>query len=64
MSLIGILGALLLVCVVCWATRAVLTAFSVPDPLATIIWVVVILLCLFWFLSAVGVLPAGMVRLR
>ena len=57
------LALVLLIGAVCWATQRLLSAFAVPDPLATVILVFMVLACLVLFLSYVGVLPAGVLRL-
>ena len=43
--MIGILGALLFICLILWATRAILGVMAIPDPFKTIIWVVVVVIC-------------------
>lgn len=61
MSLIGLLIAVLVVCVVLWAVQRLLTAFGIGDPIRTVIFVVVVLIALLW---ALGVLGGGpMIRL-
>ena len=65
MSIIGILLFVLILCVVIWAVRALLAAFSVPEPIATVVWVVAVLLCLLAALDETGVLGTGLsFRLR
>ena len=59
MSIIGLLIVLLVVCVVLWAARALIAAFAIPQPIATVIYVVVVILVLFWGLSHVGLAPKG-----
>jgi high-affinity K+ transport system ATPase subunit B len=54
MSIIGILIAIIIIGVLLWATRSLITAFSIPNPIATIIYVVVVILILIWFLNQVG----------
>ncbi len=54
MSLIGLLILLLIVCVVIWAARALISAFGVPQPLATVIYVVIVLVVLIWALQHLG----------
>jgi uncharacterized membrane protein YkvI len=54
MSIIAILLTVLVICIVIWATRSLTAAFGVPDPIATVIMVVVILICLLWFLNRLG----------
>lgn len=63
-SLIGLLIALLVVCVVLYCTRLLLNAFAVPQPFSTLIYVVVIIICLLIVLQASGVWgPWGAVRI-
>lgn len=54
MSLIGLLLGLLVVCIVVWAARAILTAFGVGDPIRTVVMVVIVLVALIWLLGALG----------
>lgn len=63
MSLIGLLVVVLIACVVLWATRALLGAFSVPAPVSTVIYVVAVLIVLLWVLGSLGVGVPGL-RLR
>lgn len=63
MSLIGLLIALVLLCLAWWAVTRILAAFGVGDPIATLVKVVFVVLVVLWLLSAFGVLPSG-VRLR
>ena len=65
MSLIGLLVALVIVCLLFWAVRAILSAFSIGDPIATLVQVVLMVLVVLWLLSELGVLGSGPVlRLR
>jgi hypothetical protein len=59
-SLIGLLVVLIIACVVIWATQRILAAFSVADPLRTVIYVVIVLVILFWLLAVFGVSPPGL----
>ena len=52
---IGLLVFVLVAGVLWWAVNALVTAFGIPQPLATVILVVVILLLLVGFLDYVGV---------
>lgn len=54
MSLLTILIVLILACVVLWAVRAILAAFSVGDPIRTVVWVVLVVLIVFWIVSQLG----------
>lgn len=61
MTLIGLLVALILLCLIIWAAQALLTAFGIGDPLKTVIWVVVVILAVVIIL---GYLDAPMPYLR
>jgi hypothetical protein len=54
MSIIGLLVALVLVCLVIWAARAILTAFAIQDPIRTVIWVAIVILAVLILLGYVG----------
>jgi len=65
MSIIGLLVLLVIFCVVVWAVRALLGAFAVPEPIATVVWVLVVLICVFALVDQLGVLGSGpILRLR
>jgi hypothetical protein len=51
MSVVALLLGVLLICVVLWATRALLTAFKVEDPIATVVFVIVVILVLMALLG-------------
>jgi hypothetical protein len=55
MSLIGLLVIVLVACVVLWAARALIAAFAVPQPISTVIYVVIVLIVVVWLLSRLGV---------
>jgi hypothetical protein len=60
MSIIGLLVALLVGCIVLWAARALMAAFSIGDPISTVVYVLLVLIFLFWILSATGLVPGGL----
>ena len=65
MSIIGLLSLLLIFCVVVWAVRALLSAFAVPEPIATVVWVLVVLLCVFALIGETGLVSSvPVLRLR
>ena len=65
MSLIGLLIVLLVVCVVLWAARALIGAFGVPQPIGTVIYVVIVLIVVIWLVQSLGGFGTGPVlRLR
>jgi hypothetical protein len=59
MSLIGIIVLLIVVCVVIWAARAILTAFNVQDPIKTVVWVLIVLVCVLALADQTGILGGG-----
>jgi hypothetical protein len=62
MSLLSLLVALLLVALVVWAVRTLVPALGLPEPIATVIYVIVVVLVVFWFVGAIG--GPTFVRLR
>jgi hypothetical protein len=64
MSLIGLLVALLIICVVLWAARALMAAFSIEDPIRTVIYVIIVIIVLVWLVGALGYGGFGSLRLR
>ena len=63
MSILGLLVALVIICLLWWAVSAILRAFSVGDPIATIVKVIFVVLVVLWVLSAVLGYGPG-IRLR
>ena len=60
MSIIALLIGLLLICLVLWATRALLKAYAVEEPIATTIFVIVVVLVVLALLGgATGHLSTG-----
>jgi len=65
MSLISLLVMLIVFCVIIWAARAILAAFAVPDPIRTVVWVVIVLLCVFALIDQTGLVGSTpFLRLR
>lgn len=56
MSLIGLLVALIIVCVIIWAARALMGAFGIGDPIRTVIYVVLVLILVFWLVGNIGMI--------
>ena len=54
-GLLGLLGVILFLCIVLWASRALMAAFGVGDPTRTVLYVVLVLICLAWVLPYLGV---------
>jgi len=64
MSLIGILLVLLVFCIVIWAAKALMGAFGIGDPIATVVYVLLVLVMLLWLLQQFGVLGGPVLRLH
>lgn len=54
MSIAGLLILLVIFCAVVWAVRALLAAFAVPEPIATVVWVFFVLRCVFALIDQLG----------
>ena len=59
MSILGLLVLLIVFCVVVWAARALLAAFAVPEPISTVVWVLIVLIAVFTIVSQFGLLGSG-----
>lgn len=57
MSLLGLLVGLIIICLVFWAARALLTAFGIGDPIATVVYVVLVILVIAWLLGGITGVP-------
>ena len=64
MSLVGILIVLLVFCIVIWAARSLMAAFGVGDPIATVVYVLLVLVMLLWLLQQFGVVGGPVLHLR
>lgn len=52
--LISILVGLCIIGVLLWAVKAILGVIGIPDPFATIIWVIVVVIAVIAFLQISG----------
>jgi len=65
MSLISLLVILLVFCVVIWAARALMSAFSIGDPIATVVYVILVLVAVLYVVQSLGLIggsPALRIR--
>lgn len=53
--MLTILLVLLVACVVLWAAQRLMAAFGIGDPIATVVYVILVLLLLFYLLGELGV---------
>ncbi len=63
MSIIGLVVALLVICLCWWAVTAILGAFGVGNPIATVVKVIFVVIVVLYLLQAFG-LGAGVPNLR
>ena len=64
MSLVSLLVALIIIGLVFWAVRALLAAFSIGDPIATVVYVLLVVFVVLWLVSAIGGVNLGHLSLR
>lgn len=64
MPLVGLLVALMVFCLMVWAVQRLIAGFAIPDPIATVIYVNVVVFAVLTLLSWVGLLPSAGLRLR
>lgn len=62
MSIVALLLTILIICVLLWAVQRLLAAFSVGEPISTVVYVLVVLLCLVYVLGHFGVGPGIQLR--
>lgn len=53
--MLTLLIGLLVACVVLWAAQRLLAAFGIGDPIATVVYVLLVLIVLVWLLGQFGV---------
>lgn len=65
MSLVSLLIVLLIFCLFVWAARAIMSAFGVGDPIATIVYVIIVIFVIAWLAQSIGLVGAvPMLRLK
>ena len=57
MSLIGLLVALVVFGIVLWAARALMGAFGIGEPIATVVHVLLVVVFLVFLLGLIGIGP-------
>lgn len=58
MNLVALLVALVIICLVFWAARALLAAFAVGEPITTVVYVLLVIIVVIYLLGLVGVGPS------
>jgi hypothetical protein len=67
MDIISLLVGLIIIALLFWAVRALLGAFGIGDPIATVVYVLMVVIVIIWLLGMVTgtpVLHLGSTRLR
>ena len=59
MDLIGLLVFLIVIGVIFWAVHALAGAFGIPAPIVVVVQVILVLICVLYLLSAVGLWSGG-----
>ena len=63
MDLLSLLVLLIVACVLVWGARTIMSAFGIGDPIASVVYVVIVILILFELLGLLGHGP-GLVFIR
>ena len=54
MNIVSLLLTLIVIGLVFWAVRALLAAFSIGDPIATVCYVLLVVLVVLWLVQVLG----------
>ena len=52
MSLIGLLLALVVVAVLVWGAQRIMAVLPIPEPIRTVLYVLLVLVVVLWFVAA------------
>lgn len=63
MTLLGLLVAVIVICLVFWCVQQLTTAFGVPNQVRVVILVLLVVAVIIWLLGGLGVLDVP-IRLR
>ncbi len=65
MDIVSLLVGLIIIALLFWAVRALLGAFGIGDPIATVVYVLMVVIVIIWLLGMVTGSPhLGNIRLR
>jgi hypothetical protein len=59
MSIIGLIVFLIVVGLLFWVVRTLSGAFGIPAPIVQVLYVVLVVICVLWLLSAFGLMGSG-----
>jgi len=60
---IALLLWLVVLCVLIWAARALMAAFNLPQPIQTVIYVIIVLFVVLWLVQMLGGLESPTLRI-
>lgn len=58
--MIGMILGLVLLLVLIWAAQRLIAAFGIAEPIATVIWVVFVLVVVLYILNSFALVPHGL----
>lgn len=64
MSIVTLLVGLLIWCLIAWGVRTIMAAFSIGNPIASVVNVILVILFILWLLSVFGLWAPPLVRLQ
>lgn len=56
-SLVTFLIGLIVVLVLIWAVRQLMAAFGIGEPIATVVYVLLVLIFVLWLINYLGIFP-------
>ena len=59
MTILALLVWLIVIALLFWVVRAICAVFSVPAQIATVIQVLMVVICVLWLLTSTGFLSSG-----
>ena len=64
MNIIGLLLTLIVIGLIFWAVRALMGAFGIGDPIATVVYVILVVFVVLWLVQTLGYVNLGHIELR
>ena len=64
MNIIGLLLTLIVIGLIFWAVRALMGAFGIGDPIATVVYVILVVFVVLWLIQTLGYVNLGHIELR
>ena len=64
MNIIGLFLTLIVIGLIFWAVRALMGAFGIGDPIATVVYVILVVFVVLWLVQTLGYVNLGHIELR